>query len=277
MSNIGASIASLLKKRSARTDDTQRPSVEAEIPQTQKGVGKRKPVIWVLVALGIVAVLGTAYVAMERKVDIPFRADVPMLQAATNTVRPTVPSDPENVPVHTDSPAIPHTVTTPTVPKPELTGNAAHRVAPDVVVPNNRVTQISPDASATPGISATTGKSSAPDSEIRKLKAELTALKSEMATVKAAAVKAAAEKPRVVYRTIVQTVPAAPAKPAQVAPAPVRTKPLVQVLGAANGIAWVSIHGQTEQVRPGDSLPGIGIVQSVSPSGEIHGSNGTLH
>ncbi len=110
-------------------------------------------------------------------------------------------------------------------------------------------------------------------SKLRESRATIARLTAELQNS-----QSAEAQPKVIYRTIVRYVP----RP-EPAPSASRTKVAtsspegVRVLGATHGEAWVSVHGEDRQVRVGDVLPGIGVIQSIRSNGTILGSSGSIH
>ncbi len=58
--------------------------------------------------------------------------------------------------------------------------------------------------------------------------------------------------------------------------AKMESSPQVQVIGAGSGIAWIRDGGNVREIRPGDQVPGVGLVTTISADGTITGTSGAI-
>lgn len=89
-------------------------------------------------------------------------------------------------------------------------------------------------------------------------------------------------KPKVVVKTVVRYVPVHPAASVQKKLAVPSKYALqdhwhIQVLGANGQQALISQDGKSEWVRVGNTVPGLGVIRSISTSGAITGTGGTVY
>lgn len=280
------SMASLLKKPARTDSDTPAPSVEAKVPVAEEGAKKSRLPLLIGVVIGVAALGGLGYEILIGHVRVPFLAQK-FHPAAAVSGYPDVPHSP---PTQASSVSV-HAAEFP-VPAARSVSSASSMESSAVTAPSvSAVSAFLPGASSLPGASPVQPTASASNTapvaatkdaprtnqqrahalqeSIERTKKKLSALEAKLKSVDAEH----GPKPKVIYRTIIRYVPV-PAKPAP-APKPKPSAP-VHILGAANGVAWVSVHGRTIKVRPGDTLPGIGVVQRISAEGEIRGSLGDV-
>lgn len=58
--------------------------------------------------------------------------------------------------------------------------------------------------------------------------------------------------------------------------AKMESSPQVQVIGAGSGVAWIRDGGNVREIRPGDQVPGVGLVTTISADGTITGTSGAI-
>jgi hypothetical protein len=204
----------------------------------------------------------------------------PSSQVGTGDVPPPATAAPSAIPVMGSSSALP-------MPMP-MTGAAVSAAAVSAAttsVPASPKT-IVPTRMTTPGADRSRPASSVIvadlKNQIAQLKSRIAQESLQLSAEKSAATAAPALAPKVIYRVIYRHVPAArPSRPAHAAPRSSRSSssavsiPGIRVIGAAQGTAWLSVQGHRMMVQVGDDVPGLGVVQSISDSGIVHGSHGT--